>query len=103
MPATKGITEQQILKVFDAADDPFLSASEIAEEVGVSAEGVRYHLKKMEASDLVGRKSIGAKAVGWWAKVGPRLDADLQDELEATREDAWNSSTSLGDLQSNAE
>lgn len=77
------ITEQDILRIFDTADEPFLTSSEIAEQLPVSRQAVNYRLKQMREKNLVDKKKTGARSVGWWALVAPRLDPDAADRAEA--------------------
>ncbi|SEP30930.1 MarR family protein [Halogranum amylolyticum] len=86
---TEELTEQGILKAFDASDDAFLTAPEIAELFGVTRQAVTNRLKQMEADGLVESKQAGANAVGWWATVAPRLSAEAERQAkEAERENA---------------
>lgn len=72
------VSDQDILLVFDAADEPFLTASEIADRLPVSRQAVNYRLNQMAEKELVGRKDVGARAVGWWAEVAPEpIDSDV--------------------------
>jgi len=82
------ISEQDILKLFDDANEPFMTASEIAEQLPVSRQAVNYRLGQMNEKDLVGKKKTGASSVGWWAKVAPCLDADVADSLQNDEEPA---------------
>ena len=72
------ISEQDILKVFDAAEEPFLTSSEIADELPVSRQAVNYRLEKMHENGDVGKKKTGARSVGWWATVAPRLSEEAE-------------------------
>lgn len=81
------ISEQDILKVFDNADEPFLTASEIAAELPVSRQAINYRLEQMREKDLVGKKKTGARAVGWWAKVAPELSDEAAARVEQAREE----------------
>jgi repressor of nif and glnA expression len=90
------VTDQEILKVFDYEDDPVLTASEVAaglQRFGVqmTSEGVRNRLDSMADDGLVSRKQLGARAVGWWAEVAPKLSAETAAEIDH-RADAeeWN-------------
>lgn len=89
------VTEQEILKVFDYEDDPVLTAPEVAEGLlrfgtRITSEGVRNRLEEMAAKDLVSRKKLGARAVGWWAEVAPELDDDTAASLEKRNDsDEW--------------
>ncbi|MFW6436559.1 MAG: winged-helix domain-containing protein [Halococcoides sp.] len=92
----ESVTEQDILKVFDYEDDPVLTAPEVADGlrrfgIQITSEGVRNRLQEMEDDDLVGRKKMGARAVGWWAEVAPELDAGTVDTVESRKEsDEWD-------------
>jgi len=83
------VTEQDILKVFDATDDPFLTASEIAEQLPVSRQAVHHRLEQMREKGLVDKKKTGARGAGWWSTVAPRLAPDVAERVDAAdREDA---------------
>jgi predicted transcriptional regulator len=83
------ITDQDVLKVFDATDDPVLTAGEIAEALPVTRQAVNYRLQQMLEKGLVDRKKSGARAVVWWATVAPRLSAEAERQAkEAERENA---------------
>ena len=83
------VTEQDILKVFDATDDPFLTASEIAEQLPVSRQAVHHRLEQMREKGLVDKKKTGARGAGWWATVAPRLAPDVAERVNAAdREEA---------------
>jgi len=82
------VSEQDILKVFDDTEEPFLTASEVADRLPISREAVHYRLERMREKDLVGKKKTGARSVGWWAKVAPRLDPDVAADLEEGAEPA---------------
>jgi predicted ArsR family transcriptional regulator len=86
-PAHEKITDQDILKVFDNTDDPFLTAGEIADQLPVSRQAVNYRLDRMHEEGVVDRKKTGARAVGWWAKVAPRLSDESTERVERAREE----------------
>ncbi|PSP66665.1 hypothetical protein BRC85_09400 [Halobacteriales archaeon QS_1_69_70] len=76
-------------KVFDATDDPFLTASEIAERLPVTRQGVYNRLEQMREKKLVDKRKTGARGAGWWATVAPRLAPDVAERAEvADRGDA---------------
>lgn len=87
-PQRRKTSEQDILKVFDAAADPFLTASEIADQLPVSRQAVNYRLGNMHEKGIVGKKKTGARSVGWWAKLGPRLSEEAQRRADAADPDA---------------
>lgn len=76
------ISDQDVLLVFDAATDPFLTAAEVAAELPVSRDASYHRLERMHEAGLVEKKKTGARAVGWWATVAPRLDPDLAAEID---------------------
>lgn len=90
------ISEQDILKVFDATDDPFLTASEIADQLPVSRQAVNYRLDEMHSKGLVGKKKTGARSVGWWAEVAPELSDEARRRADVADQDK---AVSLEDLE----
>lgn len=83
------IADQDVLKVFDSADEPVLTASEIAKALPVTRQAVNYRLNRMHESGLVDRKDAGARSVVWWATVAPRLSDEAREEADkATRDSA---------------
>ena len=62
--------DHEIVTVFEAADEPVLSAPEIAEAVGMTRQGVTYRLNQLEAEGIVARKRLGSRAVAWWLAEG---------------------------------
>ena len=89
------VTDQEILKVFDYEDDPVLTASEVADGLGrfgkqLTSEAVRIRLQQMAEEGLVNRKKLGARAVGWWAEVAPKLASETADEVDSRKQsDEW--------------
>ncbi len=83
------ITTQDVLLVFDAANEPFLTTAGVAEGLPVSRDAVYRRLETMRERGLVGKKKAGARAVGWWAEVAPRLSSEAAERADAAnREDA---------------
>jgi repressor of nif and glnA expression len=81
------VSEQDILKVFDYEDDPVLTTREVADGLRrfgkqLTSEGVRHRLSQMDDRGLVSRKTLGARAVGWWAEVAPELSKETADRVE---------------------
>jgi hypothetical protein len=76
------VTEQDILKVFDRADEPVLTTSDLADALPVGRDAVYRRLTDMHDDDIVGRKKAGANAVVWWAKVAPRLSEETEKDVE---------------------
>ena len=72
--------------MFDAASDPVLTASEVAEELPITREATVARLNRMCEAGLVDRKKTGARAVVWWAAVAPRLSEETKARVERSRE-----------------
>jgi predicted transcriptional regulator len=90
------VTEQEILKVFDATDDPFLTTTELAEQLPVSRQAVYHRLGQMREKGVVDKKKTGARGAGWWATVAPRLSSETLDRVESADRD---NATTLDDLK----
>ncbi|QIO25283.1 winged helix-turn-helix domain-containing protein [Haloarcula sp. JP-L23] len=60
------ITTEEILNQFEEADAPFLTATEIADELDVQRQAIHYRLQKLLEKGVVERKEAGSRAVGWW-------------------------------------
>ncbi|NKE38058.1 MarR family transcriptional regulator [Natronococcus sp. JC468] len=82
------VTEQDILKAFDYSDDPFLTTTELAEQLPVSRQAVSYRLEQMRKKGLVDKKKTGARAAGWWAMLGPRLSDKAEERANAADPDS---------------
>lgn len=81
---TESVTEQDILKVFDRADAPFLTAKELADELSFTRQAATYRLKQMHEKGHVDRKQTGARSVGWWSTVAPAPSEETLRDIEAT-------------------
>ncbi|MFB6177102.1 MAG: helix-turn-helix domain-containing protein [Halobaculum sp.] len=80
MPATAGITRQDVLLLFDRSDDP-LTTREVADAFDVTPEGARYHLNRMAEDGDLRRKEVGAGYV-WFAEVAPELSERAAREVD---------------------
>lgn len=78
----ESVTDQDILKVFDRIEAPFLTAAELGEELGITRQAANYRLKRMHEDGLVGRKEAGARSVGWWAEIAPRLSPEARQRAD---------------------
>ena len=90
------VTKQDILKVFDEADEPVLSATEIADVFDVARQTISRRLDDMEEEGLVEKKQIGARAVAWWATVAPALSPEAAARADAADRE---STVSLSELE----
>lgn len=60
------VSDQEILQVFQDADDPVLIASEVAEHLPIGRRGVYNRLKSLEEEDLLRSKKVGGRSTVWW-------------------------------------
>jgi DNA-binding transcriptional regulator YhcF (GntR family) len=90
------VTNQDVLKAFDAADAPVMTANELAGKLSVSRSTMNRRLDIMRDADLVDRKETGARAVAWWATVAPRLSPEARRRADAADPDA---AVSLDELE----
>lgn len=57
---------EDVIEVMEEAEDPFLTVSEISEEIDVTRSAVYKRLSSMEEDGLIKKKEVGAQAVVWW-------------------------------------
>lgn len=60
------VTDEEILAVFRKAEDPFLTATEIAEELPIKRRGIYNRLKSLEEDGVLRSKKVGGRTTGWW-------------------------------------
>lgn len=61
------VTDSDVLEALREQPDPVATAGELAGPLNVSSETVRRHLSELHDQGLVDRKTVGARAVVWWA------------------------------------
>ena len=66
MPRTPETTPDDVLAAFAQSEDLVLTASEIAETLGISRRTALRKLETLEENGQVQRKDVGARAVVWW-------------------------------------
>jgi predicted ArsR family transcriptional regulator len=60
------VTPETVLDVLKEADDPVLTATEIADVLDVSRDTIRLKLQDLHERGKVDRKQVGARSVVWW-------------------------------------
>lgn len=80
------VSDDDLLAVFTNADDPVLTATEIAEKVPIGKRAVLKRLAILDEQDAVESKHVGARARVWWSTTaapsgGTDPVADDIDEL----------------------
>ena len=96
----KKVSEQEILKVFDNADTPVLTANDLADALPLTRQGANYRLNQMHGKGLIGKKKPGARAVVWWATVAPRLSEETKRSIEESKGELERGETvSMGEMK----
>jgi len=62
---TPKVSDEEIINCIREADEPFVTAKEIAGAVSLSRQAVNQRLNDLHSSGVVDKKSTGS-GVGWW-------------------------------------
>jgi predicted transcriptional regulator len=60
------VSDDAILRAIALHPDPVVTASEVAEEVGITPQGVNKRLKQLVEKERLTRKEVGSRAVIYW-------------------------------------
>ncbi|MFC7137292.1 winged helix-turn-helix domain-containing protein [Halobaculum litoreum] len=60
------VSDDQILGVFESAVDPVLTASEVAERLGMGRRGILTRLESLEEQGYLRSKKVGGRSTVWW-------------------------------------
>lgn len=63
---------EDLKRVFAEADDPVLTAVEVADELGITQQGAHAKLTRAHERGLVERKKTGSRSVVWWVVETPQ-------------------------------
>ena len=82
------IAPDDVIRVFRESDSPIVTAKEVGETLGCSAETARQKLLALRDRGIATRRQVGAGAVVWWLtddaaalKAGDEQDIDPDDPL----------------------
>jgi len=68
--ATRGpepmVTESKLREEIENHENPFVTASEMAEALGVARQTAYKHLQRMHENGELEKEKIGGSAVIWW-------------------------------------
>lgn len=59
-------TDEEILMAFAKHPEPVITASEVADRVGMTNAGINKRLQSLADDGLIIRKEVGARAVIYW-------------------------------------
>jgi len=66
MGRRKKIGDAEVLRAISGSPDPVITASELADKLGYSRDGIRNRLKELEDNGWVRSREVGARAQVWW-------------------------------------
>ena len=64
--ARDNMPDPELMNVFQSAEDPILTATEVAERIGVTRQYAHQRLQDLHDAGVVTRKKVGSRAVVWW-------------------------------------
>lgn len=60
------MSDADLLEVFRGSDDPFLTTTEVADEVGIGRRAVYNRLNALAEAGRLERKSLPGQTTTWW-------------------------------------
>jgi predicted ArsR family transcriptional regulator len=60
------VSDDQILDVFESAEDPVLTASEVADQLEMGRRGILTRLESLEKQGYLHSKKVGGRSTVWW-------------------------------------
>ena len=60
------ITEHDLREKIEAKTDPFVTARDISDEMGVARQTAYKHLQRLHERDDLKKRKVGSSAVIWW-------------------------------------
>jgi len=57
---------EDVIKAIETHSDVFVTATEVADEIGVTSTTINERLHELKEEGEVERKKVGANAVVWW-------------------------------------
>ena len=60
------VSKKEILRVFEKANEPVLTASEVAEQLPIERRGLLTRLVQLEEQGYLRSKKTGGRSTVWW-------------------------------------
>lgn len=60
------ITEDKLRERIESRDDPFVTAKDISNELGVARQTAYKHLQRLHERQDLQKRKVGSSAVIWW-------------------------------------
>jgi Fic family protein len=74
-PNANRSSDNELLSVFSASDDPVLTAVEVADSLDISQQAAYSKLDKAYNEGKLKRKKTGSRSVVWWVRQGSSTDS----------------------------
>lgn len=60
------VSDDQILEIFETAQDPVLTAAEVAKQLDMGRRGILTRLESLEEQGYLRSKKVGGRSTVWW-------------------------------------
>lgn len=60
------VSDEEILDAFDSVEGPYVTATELSDELPIGRHAVRKRLEGLHKEDVIGRKQPVPQFIGWW-------------------------------------
>jgi len=71
----KTVEDSEIIEFIRSDDDPAYTTGELADQFGVSTEGMRHRLEELKQTGAVFKKKPSSRTVIWWSDVAHEAEA----------------------------
>lgn len=78
------VTDKEILNVIQTSNEPFLTTTEIAEQLPIGQRAVLNRLSKLHDQGTIKKKDLGDRYSVWWTPSS--LQLSLQSQIQESRE-----------------
>jgi predicted ArsR family transcriptional regulator len=62
------VSDEEIIEAFERIDGPFVTATELADELPIGRVGIRKRLESLHEEGRIGRKQPITQMIGWWKR-----------------------------------
>jgi predicted ArsR family transcriptional regulator len=76
------VSDEEILAAFDEIEGPFVTATELADQLPIGRFGVRKRLEDLHERGRIGRKQPIQQIIGWWKYEDDGDRRALADQLD---------------------
>lgn len=76
MARSKRLDDTEILQSIASHPDPVVTATEMADRLDYSADGMRNRLQELAEEGYIIRRDVGSRATVWWITTSGRQQLD---------------------------